>query len=122
MKHEWTLIVFMSFFLLAGCAKPLPKNKLDYAGMWRNEHVLLYISPDGQVRYAKQENRTSTSINAPIKSFVGDDFEVGVGPFYTTFKVTKRPYLDGGVWKMEVDGEILIKSAFEPDSNPKIKI
>ena len=102
------LAIFL--LVLAGCSRPLPQDKLDYAGLWKNDHITLYISRNGRVRYAKHEGNTRTEINAPIKEFVGNSFEVGVGPFFTTFKVTKRPYQQDGKWKMEVDGQTLIKS------------
>ena len=39
-----------------------------------------------------------------VEQMIGDDFEVGIGPIATTFKVSKTPYKEGETWKMVVDG------------------
>ena len=95
--------------LLAGCSESLPVEREEYAGLWRNQYIVLYIGMDGSVQYKKQVGNATTSINAPIKTFMGDDFEVGVGPFSTVFKVSKPPYRDGKTWKMVVDEQELTR-------------
>jgi len=96
--------------LLACCGKPVPQEKAAYVGEWQAKNMYLNITADGQVNYKRKDGNTSTSINAPIKEFHGDDFDVGVGPMSTTFKVSKVPYQDGGQWKMVVDGVELARS------------
>lgn len=49
-------------------------------------------------------------MTGPLKSFVGNDFEVGFGPFATTFVVSEPPYRDGDEWKMVVDEAELVRS------------
>ena len=90
--------------LLAGCAKPLPPQRLDYAGLWQGKGMVLQISADGYVSYKRMHGSTSTSINAPLKEFVDHGFVVGVGFMTTTFDVTQPPHQENGVWVMEVDG------------------
>lgn len=51
----------------------------------------------------------TTSVNGPLKEFVGDDFVVGVLFMTTTFNVSSPPAEIDGVWKMTVDGVELIR-------------
>ena len=95
--------------LLIGCAQPLPTDKSAYAGEWHAKDMWLRITSDGRVEYKRRTGGGNTSISAPIQRFEGDNFVVGVGPFNTTFVVAKPPHLDGGVWKMTVDGVELVR-------------
>jgi len=97
--------------LVAACSQPLPKDKLAYAGSWRGAGMTLDISTGGEVRYRRVKGNANTSIDAPIKAFHGDDFEVGVGPLTTRFVVSKPPTLEGGRWTMTVDGVVLSRPA-----------
>ncbi len=95
--------------LLVACAEPLPADKSTYVGDWRAQGMSLRITADGQVQYQRKTGSGSNSINAPIQRFEGNNFVVGVGPFSTTFAVSKPPHLDQGVWKMTVDGVELVR-------------
>jgi hypothetical protein len=95
--------------LLAACAKPLPPDKLAYAGQWRSTTMNLMITESGNVNYRRVDGHTSTSVNGPLQAFQGSNFVVGVGPVKTTFVVALPPHEDGGLWKMTVDGVELIK-------------
>lgn len=108
---RYLVAIFLGFLVmfLVGCSKPLPNDKMDYAGIWRNENIVLVIAKEGRVDYKKCVGKVTTSISAPIKAFKGDDFEVGVGPLATIFKVSKPPYRDGKDWKMVVDEQVLTR-------------
>ncbi len=97
--------------LLAACAEPLPRDKLEYAGEWRGDATRLVISPEGHCDYERQRGSGNVSINAPIQRFEGDNFVVGVGPLTTTFVVSKPPHLAEGRWRMVVDGVELTRTA-----------
>ena len=90
--------------VLAGCGEPVPQARIAYVGDWQASNMRISITPDGMVDYERQEGKSSKSIKAPIKRFEGDNFIVGVGPFTTTFVVTKAPHQHEGVWRMVVDG------------------
>ena len=110
-KHALKLIFFIPLFLIA-CAKPLPQDKTDYAGVWlsKDQRVALQITPEGRIEYINEQPNSSSSISAPIHSFEGSDFIVGFGPFKTTFKVTQSPQQnDQGEWSMVVDQNVLWK-------------
>jgi hypothetical protein len=95
--------------LLIGCGQPLPADKSAYVGEWRGKDMSLRITKDGQVEYRRRTGGGNTTVSAPLQRFEGDNFVVGLGPFNTTFVVAKPPHLDGGVWKMTVDGVDLVR-------------
>lgn len=100
--------------LLAGCSEPIPPEKVGYAGEWRGENVVLVITLEGAVQYERRSGSSKVSVNAPIQRFVGDDFVVGIGPFSTTFVVSRPPHLVDGQYRMVVDGVELTRThAFE---------
>ena len=94
MKKILLAIPIISFVI--ACAEPIPIQKLDYVGHWENDEVLLIIRADGTVSYIRAKNGRSTSINAPLREFIGDDFVVGFSFMTTTFKVSESPFkVDG---------------------------
>jgi hypothetical protein len=103
-----SLLLALSLF---GCGKPIPPEKSAYVGEWREKTMFLLITQDGSVRYKRLKGGVSTSVEGPLKGFVGDNFEVGVGPIGMTFVVNKPPYQDGERWKMVVDDMELTKTA-----------
>jgi hypothetical protein len=104
--------------LLTACAKPLPADRLHYVGDWRGNGVSLLIAEDGNVVYHREEGGSTVSIDAPLKAFDGDDFEVGIGPLVTRFDVGQPPQEVDGEWTMEVDGRMLRR---EDDGRPRAK-
>jgi len=72
--------------------------------------MYLVITKDGDVSYKRVKGKETTTINAPLQGFNGNDFDVGVGPLSTTFKVKKPPYQEGEQWKMIVDDVVLTKT------------
>jgi hypothetical protein len=95
---------------LGACGVPVPREKSAYVGEWQAPTMYLLITADGSVRYARLRGGARTNVEGPLKGFDGDNFEVGVGPLSTTFVVSTPPYLDGGDWKMVVDGVELTRS------------
>ncbi|WP_163835900.1 hypothetical protein [Spartinivicinus ruber] len=106
LKIIFSIITIM---LISACSKPVPEDKQSYVGEWQSENMYLYISTDGSVAYERVEGNSTTSINAPIKEFIGDDFIVGFLFFDTTFDVSKPPQEVNGEWQMVVDGIKLTK-------------
>ena len=105
-------ILAVAVLLLAGCSEPIPQARLAYAGDWRANQMRLVITPEGYCEYSRRkEGGNSNTINAPIQRFEGDNFVVGIGLFTTTFIVSRPPHLDGGQWKMTVDGVELTRVA-----------
>lgn len=102
--------ILLFLMVLTGCSKPLPDDKLMYAGEWQSREMYLLILPDGTVAYERLKNGGTTSINGPLKEFNGDNFVVGFGPFNSNFEVSEPPHLVDGQWQMVVDGVRLTRS------------
>lgn len=114
MKNPIAVLLLSIALTLAGCSEPIPPEKLAYAGEWRGENVQLVITLEGAVQYERRSGASNVSVNAPIQRFEGDNFVVGVGPFNTTFVVSKPPHLVEGQYRMVVDGVELTRTrAFE---------
>jgi hypothetical protein len=109
--NGWKMIVLLLCFALLGCGKPVPDEKSSYVGEWQDKTMYLLITQDGSIRYKRLKGGVTTSVEAPLKGFDGNNFEVGIGPMATTFVVSKPPYQDGEKWKMVVDGVELTKAA-----------
>lgn len=110
MKVAKALFLLALLVSLVGCGKQVPPEKSTYVGEWQAKTMYLLITQDGSVRYKRLKGGASTSVEAPLKGFNGDNFEVGIGPMATTFVVSKPPYQDGGQWKMVVDEMELVKT------------
>lgn len=97
--------------VLAACGQAVPADKAAYVGRWeaKTPQMTLLILQDGRVEYARKDGSKSTTINAPLQGFIGDDFEVGVGPMKAKFVVSAPPHAAGAGWKMTVDGVELTK-------------
>jgi hypothetical protein len=113
-----TCLLLLSTVLLLGCGKPVPTDKSTYVGLWQEKNMSLLITQEGTVSYKRVKSGGTTSIDAPLQGFDGDNFKVGVGLMSTTFVVSKPPYQEGGKWKMVVDGVELTRSSSAPDSAP----
>ena len=111
MNLRRVMIPLLLSLLLAGCGKPVPPEKSAYVGEWQEKTMYLLITQDGSVRYKRLKGGATTSVEGPLKGFVGNDFEVGIGPMTTTFAVSKPPFEDAGKWKMVVDGIELVRTA-----------
>ena len=109
--------IILFILLISGCSEPLPLDKLYYQGDWQNDNVRLLITKEGKVSYRKVIDGTTTTIDAPIKSFIGDNIEVGVGWFTTIFEVSAPPQQVDGLWLMTVDGYRLTKNQDQVDLN-----
>ncbi|SFN70403.1 hypothetical protein [Dokdonella immobilis] len=103
-------LVLLVVVMLASCGVAVPAEKAAYVGEWKADGMSLLITRDGSIVYHRMRKGARTSIDAPLKSFHGDDFDVGIGPMTTTFKVNVPPHESGGEWKMTVDGVELTRS------------
>lgn len=111
MRKPLALLLTLLLVLLTGCSEPLPPDKSAYAGQWRAANTTILITEAGRVEYVtRRDNGLHKSIKAPLQRFEGDNFIVGVGPFKTTFMVSRPPHQRDGEWKMTVDGVELTRS------------
>ncbi|MBC3882630.1 hypothetical protein H8K35_14655 [Undibacterium sp. LX40W] len=110
MKFLKLLLPIFLFVSLIACGNPVPQAKSVYVGEWQEKTMYLLITQDGSVRYKRLKDGVTTSLEAPLKGFTGDNFEVGIGPMSTTFIVNQAPHQEGDKWKMVVDGIELVKA------------
>jgi hypothetical protein len=104
MKCRGVWATLCALMLLAACANPVPAEKAAYVGQWTAPGMSLSITQDGSVDYRRVKGGVTTTINAPLKKFEGDNFVVGIGLWTTTFVVSSPPREEAGRWKMTVDG------------------
>ena len=104
MKNRLAWAILLAALLLVACANPVPPEKAPYVGEWRAPDMSLLITQSGTVVYWRKKGGSTTSIDAPLKKFEGDNFVVGVGLWTTTFVVSKPPRQEAGRWRMTVDG------------------
>ncbi len=112
MLHRSRLVLLGLFctMVLAACGKPVPADKQAYVGTWESDTTSLLIDAGGRVIYKHQPSPSvSKSLDAPIKSYEGNDFIAGVGPLTTRFVVSVPPHQVDGSWKMTVDGQELTR-------------
>lgn len=106
------LVTVLCVILVSSCgklgslkSKPLPEDKLDYAGYWVSSEMKLSITKGGRVEYERSKGAGKKSISAPIQKWEGDDFIVGALGITTRFEVSETPNKDStGTWHMTVDG------------------
>lgn len=110
MKRWMPLAAAVIALGLAACAEPVPTAKLTYVGEWKGAGMAFKIAADGTVEYWHQKDKKTVHLEAPLRRFIGDNFEVGIGPMTTTFVVSQPPHEDAGQWKMVVDGVELVKA------------
>lgn len=110
MQLRTIILLLLTTLSLLACGKPVPPAKLSYVGEWKSQTMYLLITQDGSVVYKYQKPGVSKSIDAPLQGFKGNNFEVGLGPISTEFKVNTPPHKEGNVWKMVVDGVELTKT------------
>ncbi|MBH5371941.1 hypothetical protein [Bradyrhizobium glycinis] len=101
--------------LLSACGQPVTEDKAAYVGEWHAQAMDVQITKDGTVHYKRVRKDTaigqvSTTINAPLRRFEGDNFVVGIPFLSTIFEVSKPPHQEAGTWKMVVDGVELTRA------------
>lgn len=106
---SFVLLVLFSCSFGETKAEKIPEDKKDYIGAWASDEIYLEISENGSVDYKRESGGSTTSVNAPIQKFEGNNFVVGALGFNTTFIVSKVPHQENGVWMMTVDGRELTR-------------
>lgn len=100
--------IILSTFLFTSCSLmgiPIPEDKQDFIGTWKDDEVHLTISPTGQLEYKDPK----LSLDAPIKEFTDEHIIAGVWFLEKTFRIDNAPYQKNGVWKMKINGIELTK-------------
>jgi len=109
MKKFIHLLILTLFISLSSCglkSEPLTEEYRSYAGKW--------ISNDGTWVHIYNSGRADlkdggTSVDGGKITFENDEFKIGLFGIGKTYKITKEPYQDNEVWKMELDSFTYIK-------------
>lgn len=115
-KRISLLFLIAALPMLAACGPAIPDDKADYVGKWHADAMDVELTKDGTVHYKRVRHDSqladtvTTSINAPLRRFEGDNFVVGIPMISTTFEVSARPHQEAGAWKMVVDGVELTRT------------
>jgi len=111
MRKQVSLVVLVAALpILSACGQKVPDDKAAYVGDWRAQSMSLQLTKDGTVHYKRVKGNNTTSIDAPLRRFDGDNFVVGIPFFSSTFEVSKAPHQEAGTWKMVVDGVELTRA------------
>ncbi len=117
-RTKFSVGAVVASLLLQACSQPLPPDRLQYAGEWRGTGMYLLILADGTVSYERLKDGGRVGINAPLKSFDGDNFIVGVAFLTTTFEVSQPPTETEDGWTMVVDGVTLTRVDVQAAARP----
>lgn len=109
-KQIRVVLPVAALLTLSACGQPVPGDRSAYVGEWRSQTMSLLLTQDGSVHYKRVRGSTTTSIEAPLRRFEGDNLVVGLPFFSTIFEVSKPPYQDAQTWKMVVDGVELTRA------------
>lgn len=120
MQAVKAIVLVLLTTLLGACSDdvfytPLPADKMQYAGEWRADGVLMLIEPRGRMVFVRNSDRVKTNLDLPIKEFKGDNMIVGMWSMTTEFVVAKPPHEEDGVWKMTVNGIEVTRSSTTTD-------
>ncbi|NDK08424.1 hypothetical protein EOM39_04215 [Candidatus Gracilibacteria bacterium] len=94
-------------FIMQGDPVKFNEEQKKYIGNWQGNGIKLVIRDDSYINYQKQKESVSTSVSGPIVEMNENDFKVGIGFIKSKFVIDKKPYQDGNLWKMTVDGNEL---------------
>ncbi|HLH88937.1 MAG TPA: hypothetical protein VKX28_10795 [Xanthobacteraceae bacterium] len=109
-KQFAAAVLLVGLLMLSACGQAVPDDKAAYVGDWRGPNMTLVVAKDGRINYRRVKGNSTTTINAPLRRFEGDNFVVGIPFLSTTFEVSKPPYQEAGAWKMVVDGVELTRA------------
>ena len=117
MRKPVSLVILVAALpMLSACGQAVPDDKAAYVGEWHAQAMDVELTKDGAVHYKRVRNdsamadTTTTSINAPLRRFEGNNFIVGIPFLSTTFEVSTPPHQEAGTWKMVVDGVELTRT------------
>ena len=108
MKKIITLLLIGMTLLLSSCVDktPLTEEQKVYAGKWvTNDGTWFQIFNNGGANF-EQSNSNVTGGSVTFNEHV---FEIGLMGLSSKYAVQKKPYKEGGVWKMKLNNSIYIK-------------
>jgi|GEM_PF-814648 len=111
-----SLVPVLACILAVACSRPVPTSRRDYVGVWTAPDRHLAIAADGRLEYQRKSDGTTLELGGRIREIEADQIRVGIWPITSTFRVDRGPHLEGGHWKMTIDGVELRRT--EADTAP----
>lgn len=88
--------------------EPLQPSQVVFAGEWHGEQGnMIRIYPDGRGDF---ETRTTRLTGGRVR-IQEDELSIGVMGVRKTWRIERKPYLENGVWKMQLEGETFLREA-----------
>lgn len=99
-----SLVPLLLSTLVGACSHPVPASRGEYVGLWTAADRYLAITADGRLEYQRKSGGKTLELGGTIRAIEVDEIRAGIWPISSTFHVDRAPHLDGGQWKMTVDG------------------
>ena len=103
-------LLLATALLAAACATPIPVEREAFIGAWDGPGLLLVITPDGWMHYARVKPRSTSTYRGPVRELTDDAIVGSAFLFRVRLPVAAGPYYDGVRWRMEIDGIAMVKS------------
>lgn len=99
-----SLVPVLACILAVACSRPVPTSRRDYVGVWTAPDRHLAIAADGRLEYQRKSDGTTLELGGRIREIEAEQIRVGIWPITSTFRVDRGPHLEGGHWRMTIDG------------------
>jgi hypothetical protein len=87
-------------------SSPLPVDQIVFAGVWTgNKGSIIRIRFDGIGDFRSG----NTAVTGGRVLLEGESLSIGIMGIRKTWKIDRKPYLEDGNWRMELDGEIFTR-------------
>jgi hypothetical protein len=88
--------------------EPLAPEQIAFAGEWTgNRGTIVIIRTDGSADF---KTRRSSMTGGRVK-IQGDSLTIGLFGLTNTWRINRRPYLEGSEWRMILDEEVFRRKA-----------
>ena len=109
MKKSFILLILAMTICLSSCGlkkTPLSAENRNYAGKWvSNDGTWIHIYNNG----GGDLKDGNTSVNGGKVIFEEGNIEIGVFGIGKTYDITKEPYEENGIWKIELDSFVYVR-------------
>ena len=105
-----SLVPLLLCTLIGACSRPVPASRGEYVGLWTAADRYLAITADGRLEYQRKSSGKTVELGGTIRAIEVDEIRAGIWPITSTFRVDRAPHLEGGQWKMTIDGVELCRT------------
>lgn len=98
------LVPFLWCAWAVGCARPVPASQEEFVGVWTGTDMSVSITAEGRLDSRRKSAGFTVELGGSIRAIETDYIRVGIWPISSTFHVDRLPHVEGGRWKMTIDG------------------